>query len=103
MPDEFDKTSFIGVDLPSFFRDNKSLLPESLDGNGCKAALRQNAVASQNGERYALLNDIPDTGKIGRIMQDLWLELLFGKLSQDLTGQNVITAQQYQGIISDLC
>lgn len=103
MPDEVDKASFIGIDLPAFFRDDKTLLLEPFDGDGRKAAFRQDAVAGQNGQRNALLNDIPDAGKIGRIVQHLWLELLFGKLSQDLTRQNEITAQQYQRIVSGLC
>lgn len=103
MPDEVNKASFISVDLPAFFRDDKAFLLEPFDRNGRKAAFRQNAVTGQNGERNTLLNDIPDAGKIGRIVQHLWLELLFGELSQDLTRQNEITAQQYQRIACSLC
>ena len=75
-PDEVDKTAFVCVDLPAFFGDDKTFLGKSFNGNGNQIAIRQNAIAGQNRQGDALLDDIPDARKVGGIMENLWLELL---------------------------
>lgn len=59
-PDEVDKTAFVRVDLPAFFGDDKSFLSKSLNGNGDKIAVLQNAIARQNRQGNTLLDDVPD-------------------------------------------
>ncbi|SDP70798.1 hypothetical protein [Selenomonas ruminantium] len=46
-PDEVDKTAFVRVDLPALFGDDKSFLSKSLNGNGDKITILQNAIARQ--------------------------------------------------------
>ncbi len=58
--DEVDKTAFVRVDLPAFFGDDKTFLGQSFNGNGDKIAVLQNAIAGQNRQGDALLDDIPD-------------------------------------------
>ena len=97
-PDEVDKTAFVRVDLPAFFGDDKSFLSQSFNGDGDKIAVLQNAIARQNRQGNALLDDIPDARKVGGIMENLWLELLPVKFSQHAFGQDKFTTEQHQGI-----
>ena len=58
--DEVDKTAFVRVDLPAFFCDDKPFLGKTFNGNGDKIAVLQNAIARQNRQGNALLDDVPD-------------------------------------------
>ena len=69
MFDEVDQASLISIDLPAFFGDDKSLLGKPRNGNGGKAAFRENAVAGKYGEGNALLHRIPDGGEVGGIVK----------------------------------
>ena len=97
-PDEVDKTAFVRVDLPAFFGDDKPFLGKTFNGNGDKIAVLQNAIAGQNRQGNALLDDIPDARKVGGIMDNLWLELLPVKFSHYTFGQDKFTTEQHQGI-----
>ena len=59
-PDEVDKTAFVRVDLPAFFGDDKAFLGKSFNGNGHKITVLQNAIARQDRQGNALLDDVPD-------------------------------------------
>ena len=74
MFDEVDKQPFVRVDLPSFFRDDKTFLGKPCNGYCDQTTVRENGVAGKYGEGNPLLNRIPDGGEVGGVMKHTGLQ-----------------------------
>ncbi len=96
MFDEVDKQAFVRVDLPSFFRDDKTFLGKPCNGYCNQTTVRENGVAGKYGEGNPLLNRIPDGGEVGGVMKHTGLQFFSVKMSEYLTSQNKIAAEKNQ-------
>lgn len=62
MPNKVDETTFVSIDLPSFFCDDITLLGHAFYGHSGKATVGKDAVARKKGKGNALLHYIPNGG-----------------------------------------